>query len=291
MANRGYAAPRTLDEAVELLKATNGSTRVLAGGTDLLVQMRTGLADPELIVDVKRIAELMRISVGPDGLRLGAAVCGAEISEHRELVASWPGLAEAADLIGSSQIQGRASVGGNVCNASPAADTVPALVALGAQCRIVGPGGERTVPVEEFATGPGQNVLRTGELLVELVVPRPAPRSADAYLRFIPRTEMDIAVAGAGISLTLDGDGRCSAARVALGAVAPTVILVPEAAQAMIGSTLDEADLARAAEAASAACSPINDKRGTVDFRRKVAGVLVRRAATNAAERARATGS
>ena len=291
MANRGYAAPRTLGEAVELLKATNGTTRVLAGGTDLLVQMRTGLVDPELIVDVKQIPELMRITVGADGLRLGAAVCAAEIWEHRELVATWPGLAEAAELIGSAQIQGRASMGGNLCNASPAADTVPALVALGAQCCIAGPGGERTVPVEEFATGPGQNVLRTGELLVELRVARPAPRSADAYLRFIPRTEMDIAVAGAGVSLTLDGDGRCQAARVALGAVAPTVIVVPEAGEALVGSTLDEAALARAAEAASAACNPIDDKRGTVVFRRRVAGVLVKRATTNAAERARTTGS
>ena len=290
MANRGYAAPRTLDEAVELLKATNGSTRVLAGGTDLLVQMRTGRVHPELIVDVKRIPELTRITVGDDGLRLGAAVSGAEISEHRELVRNWPGLAEAADLIGSSQIQGRASVGGNLCNASPAADTVPALVALGAVCRIAGPAGERTVPAEEFATGPGQNVLGAGELLVELQIALPAARSSDAYLRFIPRTEMDIAVVGAAVSLTLDGDGRCTAARVALGAVAPTVVVVPDAAAALVGSTLDDDALAQAAEAASAACNPIDDKRGTVTFRRRVAGVLVKRAARNAATRARATG-
>ncbi len=281
-----YAAPRSLEEAVELLKASNGDARVLAGGTDLLVQMRTGLQRPQLIIDVKRIRELMAISLGEGGLRLGAAVSAAEIGEHRELVESYPGLAEAVALIGSTQIQGRASVGGNLCNASPAADAVPALLALGAECVVAGPGGQRTLAIEDFLLGPGRTALGAGELLVELRIgPRP-PRSADAYLRFIPRSEMDIAVVGAGVDLTLDPDGRCSAARVALGAVAPTVIEVPEAAAALVGGAIDEAALERAGEAASAATSPIDDKRGTVAFRRKVAGVLTRRAATIATARA-----
>ena len=281
-----YAAPRTLAEALELLKTSNGGARVLAGGTDLLVQMRSSLRHPEQIVDVKRIPELMAISLGPDGLRLGAAVSAAEICEHRELVAAYPGLAEAAYLIGSTQIQGRASVGGNLCNASPAADTVPALVALDARCLIAGPSGERELRVLDFLVGPGRTVLGPDELLVELRIAPRAAHSADAYLRFIPRTEMDIAVAGAAVALTLDGDGRCSEARVALGAVAPTVIEAPDAAAALLGSTLDEAALAGAALAAGAACDPIDDKRGTVAFRRKVAGVLVRRAAVAASERA-----
>ncbi len=210
----------------------------------------------------------------------------AEIVEHPQLVESYPGLAEAVGLIGSTQIQGRASVGGNLCNASPAADTVPALLALGAECVVAGPGGQRTLAIEDFVLGPGRTALGAGELLVELRIgPRP-PRSADAYLRFIPRTEMDIAVVGAGVDLTLEPDGRCSAARVALGAVAPTVIDVPEAAAALVGGAVDEAALERAGEAASAATRPINDKRGTVAFRHKVAGVLTRRAVTIAAARA-----
>jgi carbon-monoxide dehydrogenase medium subunit len=281
-----YAAPRSLDEAVELLKASNGSASILAGGTDLLVQMRTGLRAPELVVDIKRIPELGALSLGPEGLRLGAAVCGAAIGEHADVAAAYPGLVEAAELIGSTQIQGRASVGGNLCNASPAADTVPALIALDARCWVAGPAGTRTVPVSEFTTGPGQTVLGPGELLVALEVdPRPA-RSADAYLRFIPRSEMDIAVVGAGVDVTLDAEGVCSAARVALGAVGPTAFAVPEAAAALIGSRLEDAALLRAAEAASAACRPIDDKRGTIVYRKKVAGVLVKRAAAIAAARA-----
>ena len=194
---------------------------------------------------------------------------------------------EATDLIGSTQIQGRASLGGNLCNGSPAADTVPALIALAAEAVVAGPAGQRSVPVESFITGPGETVLRDGELVVELRIAKPAPRSGDAYLRFIPRTEMDIAVVGAGVNLTLDADGTCTAARVSLGAVAPTPLVVPEAAAALIGTRIDEQALLRAADAASAAANPIDDKRGTVAYRRKIAGVLTRRSAAIAAERAR----
>ena len=281
-----YEAPASVADAVALLHADEGA-KVIAGGTDLLVQYRSGLHEPTAFVDVKRIPDLTDISIGADGLALGAAAPAAEIYENEEIRQLWPGVAEATDLIGSTQIQGRATLGGNLCNSSPAADTVPALIAAGAQVEIAGPEGERTLAVEDFATGPGRNVLGRGEFVVRLRLPRPGPRTADAYLRLIPRTEMDIAVVGSGVALTLDEGGTCTAARVAIGAVAPTALLVPEAAEALVGSGVDEAALARAAEAASAAASPIDDKRGTVAYRRRVTGVLTKRAAAIAAERAR----
>ena len=282
-----YEAPGSIDEAVALLAAADGDGRVLAGGTDLLVQMQSGLVKPGLIVDVKRIAEAMSITAEDGGFRVGAAVCGAELGEHPELKKAWPGVVEAAELIGSVQIQGRASLGGNICNASPAADAVPALIAAGATCSIAGPKGRREVPVAEIATGPGETTLGKGEIVVSIGLPARPPRTSDAYLRFIPRTEMDIAVVGAAINLSLDEDGRCSQARVALGAVAPTALLVAEAADALIGSSVDDAALERLDAAARAACQPIDDKRGTVEYRTKVAGVLARRAAGIALERAR----
>ena len=282
-----YEAPGSIDEAVALLAAADGDGRVLAGGTDLLVQMQSGLVKPGLIVDVKRIAEAMSITAEDGGFRVGAAVCGAELGEHPELKKAWPGVVEAAELIGSVQIQGRASLGGNICNASPAADAVPALIAAGATCSIAGPKGRREVPVAEIATGPGETTLGKGEIVVSIGLPARPPRTSDAYLRFIPRTEMDIAVVGAAINLRLDEDGRCSQARVALGAVAPTALLVAEAADALIGSSVDDAALERLDAAARAACQPIDDKRGTVEYRTKVAGVLARRAAGIALERAR----
>jgi carbon-monoxide dehydrogenase medium subunit len=266
--------------------AADPLARVIAGGTDLLVQFRAGVRQPTAFVDVKRIPELIGISIDAGGLRLGAATSAAVIGEHGEMGRLWPGLVEAVRLIGSPQIQGRGTVGGNLCNASPAADTTCALIVNRAECVIAGPRGERVVPVESFCTGPGTTVMTDGELLVAIRVPRPAPHTADAYLRLIPRSEMDIAVAGAAVSVTLDQHRVCTAARVALGAVAPTAILAPEAAMALVGSRLDAAALGRAAAAASAAAQPINDKRGTVAYRRTVAGVLTRRAAAMAAARA-----
>jgi CO/xanthine dehydrogenase FAD-binding subunit len=281
-----YETPRSVAEAVRLMAADSGA-RVLAGGTDLLVQFRVGVRQPSAFVDVKRIPELMAVGLDDQGLRLGAAAPAAVVGEHAELRRLWPGLAESVRLIGSTQIQGRGSVGGNLCNASPAADTTCALIVNRAECVIAGPAGERRVPVDGFCVGPGRTVLEAGELLVAVRVPRPAARTADAYLRLIPRTEMDIAVAGAGVSLTLDAAGVCTAARVAIGAVAPTALRVPEAEQALMGSSLDDAALRRAAEAAAAAARPIDDKRGTAAYRRTVAGVLTRRAAAIAARRAR----
>ena len=281
-----YKSPNSIDEAVALLAGAGGKARILAGGTDLLVQIRMGFASPELIIDIKNIPELRAITSSKGGIRVGAAVSGAELGEHADVSKTWPGVVEATELIGSTQIQGRASLGGNLCNASPAADTVPALVAAGAVCRVVGTGGERNVPVEEINTGPGSTSLGDDEFVIDFDFPVRPARSGDAYLRFIPRTEMDIAVVGAGVSLTLAEDGSCQDARVSLGAVAPTVVLLEEGAKALIGTTIDEGALKELDSAARAACNPINDKRGTIEFRTDVAGVLARRAALIAKERA-----
>lgn len=288
MASTDFAVPTTIDEAVVALAAGPASSRVLAGGTDLLVQLRTGRAQPERIVDLKHIPELIGVHAEQGGFLIGAATCCAAIGEHPGLAAAWPGVVEAARLIGSTQVQGRASLGGNLCNASPAADSVPALLAAAATCLIAGPGGRREAPLASLLQGPGRTTLAPGELLVAIRLPARAARSGDAYLRLIPRTEMDIAVVGAGVSLSLDADGVINAARIALGAVAPTALLVDAAASALIGSRLDEAALARLVVAAQAACRPIDDKRGTAVYRTRVAGVLARRAALIAYERAQA---
>ena len=281
-----YEAPDSLDSAVALLAAAPGDARVLAGGTDLLVQMRADVLEPELIVDIKKIAETRAVTEEKGGWRIGAAVTGAELRENTRLKQAWPGLVEAANLIGSTQVQGRATLGGNLCNGSPAADSVPALIAAGAKASIVGPKGRRDLPVEDVMLGPRKLALTKGELVASFLLPPRPKGSSDAYLRFIPRTEMDIAVVGAGVSLTAEG-GRVTAARVSLGAVAARVLLVTAAAQAIVGSTLDEAAQDRLEAAARAACQPIDDKRGTVEFRTQVAGVLARRAALIALERAR----
>jgi CO/xanthine dehydrogenase FAD-binding subunit len=282
-----YEAPETIESAAALLAAATGEARVLAGGTDLLVQMRSDIVDPALIVDIKRIAETRRITEENGGWRIGAAVTGAELKEHPRLKQVWPGVVEAANLIGSTQIQGRATLGGNLCNGSPAADSVPALIAAGAVATVAGPEGKRDIPVEDVMLGPRQLSLRKGEIVVSFLLPPRPKRSGDAYLRFIPRTEMDIAVVGAGVSLTVDGAGTITAARVALCAVAARVLLVPEAAEAIVGSQLDGAAQERLEAAARAACRPIDDKRGTTDFRIEVAGVLTRRAGLIARDRAR----
>ena len=281
-----YERPTTMKEAAALLAKEKGSAYVLAGGTDLLVRLRTGFIDPDLVVDIKRIGSTRAIESAAGGFRIGAAVTGAELSEHAKLKKAWPGVVEAANLIGSKQVQGRCTMTGNLCNASPAADSVPALVAAAAKAVIVGPKGKRTVPVEQVPVAPGKTSLKKGEIIESIVLPKRPARSGDAYLRFIPRTEMDIAVVGVAVSLTLDGKGVCTDARVSLGAVAPTVLLVPEAAKALVGTKMDKKALDALAAACSAACRPIDDKRGTRDFRIKVAGVLARRAAQIARKRA-----
>ena len=287
MTSAGYLAPRTLDEAVGAFAAAAGTARILAGGTDLLVQMRAGSLRPGLIIDIKNIEEMTAmVELRDGGFRIGAAVSGAALAEHPRFGQVWPGVLEAVNLIGSTQVQGRASAGGNLCNASPAADSVPAMIAAGASVTVQGPGGRRDMPVEAVPARPGRTNLAPGEILVSFTLP-PRPRgSGDAYLRMIPRTEMDIAVVGCGVSLTLDR-GVVRGARVGLGAVAPTVLLVDDAASALIGSRLEDAALEAAAAACRAACRPIDDKRGTIAYRTKVAGVLLKRTALIAAERAK----
>jgi carbon-monoxide dehydrogenase medium subunit len=281
-----YESPTTLKAASQLLAKEKGQAFVLAGGTDLLVRLRTGFIEPDLVVDIKRIAATREITKTASGFKIGAAVSGAELGEHAAVKKAWPGVVEAANLIGSHQVQGRCTMTGNLCNASPAADSVPALVAAGAKAVIVGPKGKRTVPVEQIPVAPGKTSLKKGEIIESLLLPKRESRSGDAYLRFIPRSEMDIAVVGVGVNLTLDAKGVVKTARVALGAVAPTVLLVPEAAKAIIGTKLDAKALEALAAACSAACRPIDDKRGTVEYRIKVAGVLARRAAAIAHKRA-----
>ncbi|MFN7984751.1 MAG: xanthine dehydrogenase family protein subunit M [Vicinamibacterales bacterium] len=260
---------------------------ILAGGTDLLVQYQGGMRRPAAFLDIKRIPELMRIAADGDGVTIGAAVPAADIVGHPAVRASWPGLVEGASLIGSTQIQSRGSLGGNLCNGSPAADSTCALLVNDAVAIIAGRGGERRIPVADLLAGPGKTTLAPGELLVAIRLQNPPAHSADAYQRLIPRTEMDIAVAGVAVRLTLDQAGVCTAARVAIGAVAPTARLVDAAGAALVGSTLDAAALERAASAASAAAQPITDKRGSVDYRRTVVGVLTRRVAAVAAARAK----
>ena len=281
-----YIAPSTVEEAVRALAGASRVAKVLSGGTDLLVQLRSGRAKPDLIVDTKKIPGISGIREENGGFVIGAATPGAVIGENEALKRAWPGLVEAANLIGSTQVQGRASLAGNLCNASPAADSVPALIAARATCVIVGSNGKREAPVETICTGPGRTSLARDEFIIEFRLPKRPARSADAYLRFIPRTEMDIAVVGAAVNLTRDAAGVITDARVVLGAVAPTQLVVAEAAQALIGHKLDANTLARLDAAAQGACKPISDKRGTIEYRIKVAGVMTRRAATLAYARA-----
>lgn len=286
MSGVDYISPGTIAEAISALQAAGGNGRLLAGGTDLLVQMRGGRAKPKVVIDLKSIPGIATIREEAGGFIIGAAASGASIGEHEALRKAWPGVVEAANLIGSTQVQGRASLGGNLCNASPAADSVPALMAAGAICVIAGPGGQREAPVESIQSGPGKTTLGKDEVLVAFKLPNRPAHSGDAYLRLIPRTEMDIAVVGAGVSVTLDPSGKCIAARVSIGAVAPTALLVEAAAAALVGSSLDDAALAKLEAAVAAACKPISDKRGTIEYRTKVAAVLARRAALIARDRA-----
>jgi|TARA_B110000908_G_scaffold13440_1_gene15528 CO/xanthine dehydrogenase FAD-binding subunit len=282
-----YKVPENIDAAVSMLSNTKLSTKVMAGGTDLIIQSRAQSSDPLVVIDIKRIDSMMTAAIVDGGLHLGPSMSCAQLTARNDIKAIYPGLVEAAYLIGSTQVQGRCSVGGNLCNASPAADTIPALIVNGAECVIHGPKGERTVAAEDFAVGVGRNCMEQGELLTRIQIPAPAAKTSDAYLRFIPRTEMDIAVAGAAVSVTLDADGTCTAARVSIGAVATTALLVTEAADALIGTKLEDAALNAAAAAATAASKPITDRRGTIEFRRHVVGVLTRRAAVIAAQRAK----
>ena len=282
-----YESPTSTREAVALLAKAKGNAYLLAGGTDLLVRMRSDFIDPDLVIDIKRIPAVQEIKKTASGFSIGAGVPCAHLSDNKALLRAWPGVVEAAQLIGSDQVQGRCTIAGNLCNASPAADSVPALVAAKAKAVVVGPKGRRKVGVEKIVTAPGRTSLKKGEIVEAITLPARPPKSGDAYLRFIPRTEMDIAVCSAGVSLTLGPGNIVKQARVALGAVAPTVVTVPKAARALVGTKLDDKALMKLAAACEAACSPIDDKRGTVEYRTEVAGVLARRAAKIAYDRAR----
>jgi carbon-monoxide dehydrogenase medium subunit len=261
--------------------------RLLAGGTDLLVQLRAGRKETDFVIDLKRIPELNAIQYDrARGLTLGAAVPCYKIYGDAAVARAYPSLIEVASLIGGTQIQGRASIGGNLCNAAPSADSVPLLIALQAKCRIAGSAGEREIAVEDFCTGPGRNAMAPGELLVSLHIPPPAPHSGSRYLRFIPRNEMDIAVAGAGAEVVLD-NGNFRSARIALASVAPTPLFVREAGDVLAGKPVNDASIAIAAEMARKAAKPITDMRGTEEYRRHLCAVLTRRAIEAAVQRAR----
>ena len=281
-----YERPETLADASTLLSNEKGSSRILAGGTDVLVQMKSEMVEPDLIVDLKHIDGMRSVVSENGGYRIGAAVSGAQLGEHDGVGAMWPGVVEGLELIGSTQVQGRATMAGNLCNGSPAADSVPALFAADAQVRIQGVNGVRDCSILEVPEGPGRTSLAKGDIITSIFLPARPQYASDAYLRFIPRTEMDIAVAAAGVNLELDKDGVCRGARVALGAVAPTVLLVSEAVTALVGSKLDDKALGAMVQAVEAACVPITDKRGTIEFRTKTAGVLAKRAALIAYARA-----
>lgn len=281
-----YIRPDSLEDAVSLLAEASGKAAILAGGSDLLVRMKGGFIEPDLIIDIKGVDALRRVSENDEGFVIGAAVPCAVLGENAALKRAWPGVIEGATLIGSKQVQGRCTIVGNLCNASPAADSVPALVAAGAKALIRGPAGSRTVAVERIPVGPGKTSLAPGEIIEAILLDKRKPNSGDAYQRFTPRSEMDIAVVSAAVNLTLDDRGIVISARVALGAAAPTVLLVEEAANILVGSRVDDGTLDRLAEACSGACRPIDDKRGTVEFRKKVAGVLAKRVALAAYQRA-----
>ena len=284
-----YARPYSIGEAVQLLSGAGDKARVLAGGTDLLVQLRADRKQAELVVDVKRIPEMNEIRYQPEkGLELGAAVPCYQIYRNPLLKEKYPALVDVASIIGGTQIQGRASIGGNLCNAAPSADSIPLLIALGVRCRIAGVDGEREVPVEQFCTGPGRSILKPGELLLSLQFAPPGPGKGACYIRFIPRNEMDIAVAGAGVGVELD-NGLIRSARIALASVAPIPLFVPEAGAALAGVPVSDDAIQRAADIAKEAAKPITDMRGTVDYRRHLCGVLVRRALHAAIRRAKET--
>lgn len=293
MASCTYQAPTSLSAlsaALSEAQAQGERSRILAGGTDLLVQMQAAgaeWAEAGRLVDIKKIPETSEVRIDDEAVYIGAAVPAADLTAHAALGKIFPGLIEAVGYIGSSQIQSRATIGGNLANASPAGDTIPALIVNGARCVIHGGQGSREVLAKDFATGVRQNCLATSECLLGLLFKRPAPRTADAYIRFTPRTEMDIAVVGTGVSLTLDARGICTAATIGIGAVAPTVLCLDEVAALLVGTTLEDAALAAAGEAAAQASSPITDKRGSAEFRCALVKVLVKRTAQMAYQRAK----
>ncbi len=286
-----FASATTVDEVVALLQEKGDLARVMCGGTDLLVALREGRRKAELVIDVKRLPEMSAMSFDPQkGLTLGAAVPCYRMYDDKAIAAAYPGLIDSASLIGGVQIQGRASMGGNLCNASPAADSIPALIAYDAVCQIAGPNGRREMPVAEFCIAPGRNALQKGEFLVALQIPAPKSGFGAAYQRFIPRNEMDIAVVGVGAAVQLDESrSKFVSARISLGAVAPTPLFVAAAGDALAGQPVNADSIAKAVQIAQEAAKPISDMRGTAEYRKHIAGILTRRTLEIAIERAKAS--
>ncbi len=284
-----YATPESVADAVVMLSDHGKNACVLAGGTDLIVQLREHRRRTDLVVDVKKIAELNALSCDAStGLTIGAAVPCYRIYGDAEIAAAYPGLMDAARLVGGTGIQGRASLGGNLCNASPAGDTIPPMIVLSGQAEIAGPNGTRKVAVEDFCTAPGRTLLGDGEFLVSLHFPAPAPNSGAFYRRFIPRNEMDIAVVGVGASVVLSEDkSTFVSARIAVGAVAPTPLFVREAGDALAGQPVSDESIRRAADLAREAARPISDMRGTAEYRKHLTSVLTRRVVEGAVQRAK----
>lgn len=283
-----YQAPTSLSEAVSIMAANGDRARPLAGGTDVLVQLRGGRREADVVLDTKKIPELNGLNLNDNGLQLGAAVPCYRIYQDSAVAAAYPGLIDAAGMIGSIQIQGRATVGGNLCNAAPSGDTIPPVITLGGEAHINGPNGWRTMPAENFCTGPGRNALENGELLVAIQLPAPAANSGTAYLRFIPRNEMDIAVAGVSSTVQLDASGQTiQSARIALASVGPTPILATAAGDSLAGKAISEDAIAEAGRLASEAATPITDMRGTIRQRHHLVDVLTRRTLNIAIRRAR----
>ena len=285
-----YSSPNSIDEAISILSGQKGKARSLAGGTDLIVQMRAApqrLNNPDMIVDIKSIPELNQVAFGNGGLTIGAAVPCHQIYENSKIATGYPGLIDAASLIGGTQIQGRASLGGNLCNAAPSGDAIPSLIAHNVTCTIAGPKGERTVSVEDFCTGPGKTILDSDEILVSLHFPTPPKGYGARYIRFIPRNEMDIAVVGAGVSVVLDQSGKVSDAKIALASVAPTPIVINDASDCLIGQEPTESLINNAGQIARSSIKPITDMRGTIEFRHQLSDVLTRRALNDAITRAK----
>jgi len=282
-----YVSPKSVDETAALLVGKNGNARVLSGGTDLIVQLREGRRTTGLVIDIKNIPDLTQVTYDDNGLRIGAATACRDICADPIVQEKYPGLVDGIHLIGGVQIQSRASVGGNLCNASPAADSIPALIVHNAVCHIIGQDGERTMPVEEFCVAPGKNAMQDGEFLAFIQVPVPQKNFGAHYLRFIPRNEMDIAVVGAGSGVVLDDDKKhFASARIALGAVAPTPLLASEAGAFLTGKAITHAGVKEAAQIAQSIAKPITDLRGTAEHRKHLVAVLVERTLDKAIERA-----
>lgn len=279
------ALPESLDDCLRLLAQRGPETKLLAGGTDLLPQMKNSVVMPKRVIDLSGVARVKIVECDTKGLRIGAAVPARQVEQDPRVREGYAAVAESAALLGSVQVRNLATVGGNICNAAPSADMAPPLVALEAQAVIAGPKGERRVPLSDFFTGVRKTVVGPDELLVEIFVPAPGPHSGGSYIRHTPRRELDIAVVGVASQVTI-ANGVCAKARISLAAVAPTPVRATAAEAALEGKPLTPELIERAADLAGQAAKPISDQRGSADFRRHLVRILTRRTLTTALARA-----